>query len=138
MSATGKCLCGAVKFTAENPDPHVHACHCSMCRGWTGSLMMAATVESVQFEGEAHVKRYASSDWAARGFCDQCGTSLFYYVNDPGTYIMATGCFDDTEQFQLAGEIYIDEKPSGYNFAGDHDRLTGAECLANIRAPPPE
>lgn len=135
MSATGKCLCGAVTFTAENVDPHVHACHCSMCRGWTGGPMMAASVGSVEFTGEDKIKRYQSSDWAERGFCAECGTSLFYHMKAPSTYMMATGCFDDAEQFSLAGEIYVDEKPSGYDFAGDHSRLTGAEFLASIGAP---
>ncbi len=137
MSATGKCLCGAVKFAAESVDAHVHACHCSMCRGWTGGPMLAATVQNITFEGEAHIKRFASSEWAERGFCTECGTSLFYHLKEPGMYMMATGTFDNSEQFGLAGEIYVDEKPSGYNFAGDHPRLTGEEFLASINAPSP-
>lgn len=132
MSETGKCLCGAVKFTAEDIDTHVHACHCSMCRGWTGGPMLAASVGSVEFSGESNIKRYASSEWAERGFCAQCGSSLFYYLKEPKMYIMATGCFDNAEQFSLAGEIFIDEKPSSYDFAGDHSRLTGEEFLASM------
>jgi hypothetical protein len=132
MSATGHCLCGAVTFTAEDVDPHVHACHCSMCRNWTGGPMQAAQAGSVTFRGEQHIKRYASSEWAERGFCSECGTSLFYCLKEPQMYMLATGCFDDAEQFSLAGEIYIDEKPGGYEFAGEHPRLTGAEFLASI------
>jgi hypothetical protein len=30
------------------------------------------------FDGLASVKEYASSPWAIRGFCAQCGTHLFY------------------------------------------------------------
>ncbi len=132
MSETGKCLCGAVKFTAEDIDTHVHACHCSMCRGWTGGPMLAASVGSVEFFGDSNIKRYASSEWAERGFCAQCGSSLFYHLKEPNMYIMATGCFDNAEQFSLAGEIFIDEKPSSYDFAGDHPRLTGEEFLASM------
>ncbi|NOX50905.1 MAG: GFA family protein, partial [Gammaproteobacteria bacterium] len=120
------------KFTAEDIDTHVHACHCSMCRGWTGGPMLAASVGSVEFSGESNIKRYASSEWAERGFCAQCGSSLFYHLKEPNMYIMATGCFDNAEQFSLAGEIFIDEKPSSYNFAGDHSRLTGEEFLASM------
>ena len=138
MSGTGKCLCGAVTFTAEEIDPHVHACHCSMCRGWTGGPMLGASVGAITFSGEEHVKRYASSAWADRGFCAECGTSIFYHLKDPGMYIMATGCFDDAEQFSLAGEISVDEKPSGYNFAGEHSRLTGAEFMASMGIAPEE
>ena len=134
MSATGQCLCGAVKFTAEDVDTHIHACHCSMCRNWTGGPMQAAQVGKVDFTGEEFVKRYASSEWAERGFCTECGTSLFYRLKEPEMYMLATGLFDDGEQFELAGEIFIDEKPSGYAFAGDHPRMTAAEFMASIGA----
>jgi len=132
MSASGKCLCGAVTFTAEQVESHVHACHCAMCRGWTGGPMLAASVGSIQFSGEDKIKRYASSAWAERGFCSECGSSLFYHLFEPDMYIVATGAFDDPEQFALAGEIYVDEKPGGYNFAGDHPRLTGEEFMASM------
>lgn len=132
MSATGKCLCGAVTFSAEQVETHIHACHCSMCRKWTGGPMQAAEVGSVTFTGDEHIKTFASSPWAQRGFCAQCGTTLFYRLNEPQMYMIATGAFDDAEQFSLAGEIFIDEKPAGYDFAGDHPRLTGAEFMASM------
>jgi hypothetical protein len=71
MSASGKCLCGAVTLVAQEVDPHVHDCHCSMCRGWTRGLMLAAAVGSVSFTGEGHIKRYCSSAWAERGMWDK-------------------------------------------------------------------
>ena len=109
MSATGHCLCGAVSFTAEDVESHVHACHCSMCRTWSGGPMLAAQAGNVSFKGEQNIKRYASSEWAERGFCTECGSNLFYRLKEPPMYMMATGCFDDAEQFSLTGEIYVDE-----------------------------
>ena len=138
MSNTGKCLCGAVTFTADAVDTHVHACHCSMCRGWTGGPMQAAQVGEVTFSGEENLTRYASSEWAERGFCSLCGSSLFYYLKPQSMYMMATGSFDNTDQFEMAGEIFVDEKPAGYNFAGDHPRLTGAEFMASVGAENPD
>lgn len=120
MSSIGQCLCGAVKFEAEDVEPHVHACHCSMCRRWNGGPALAASVGSVTFQGEENISRYESSDWAERGFCKQCGSSLFYLLK-PSTYIMCTGAFHE-QSFELHGEIFCGEKPSWYNFAGDHER----------------
>ena len=139
MSHEGRCLCGAVSFTAEAVDPHVHACHCSMCRNWTGGPMMAASATGVVFQGDEHLGVYQSSDWAERGFCRQCGTSLYYRLREaePGSYIMATGSFD-SDDFTVVGEIYVDEKPDGYDFAGDHPRMTGAEFLASMGVELPE
>ena len=132
MDATGKCLCGSVTFSAQGVDPHVHSCHCNMCRKWSGGPALAAAVEQVSFTGEEHITRYDSSDWAQRGFCGRCGTNLFYFLKPQASYMLWGGGFDDPEQLQLAGEIFVDEKPSTYNFAGDHPRLTGAEFMASL------
>ncbi len=120
MSKTGKCLCGAVQFKAENVEPHVHACHCSMCRRWNGGPALAVFVGSVSFSGEESIGRYASSDWAERGFCKQCGSNLFYFLK-PEQYILWAGSFDD-QNFDLDGEIFCAEKPEWYDFSGDHPR----------------
>lgn len=132
MTATGKCLCGKVTFTAENVDTHVHACHCSMCRHWSGGPLLAAQAGSVTFQGGEAIRRYDSSPWAERGFCAECGSSLFYRLKEADTYILCTGAFDDQSVFELAGEIYIDEKPPGYAFAGEHPRQTGEEFMASL------
>jgi len=135
MENTGKCLCGRVTFVAQGVETHIHSCHCGMCRKWSGGPALAASVESVSFSGEEYIERYDSSDWAQRGFCRSCGTNLFYYLKPADNYVMWTGGFDDAEQFHLAGEIYIDDKPSGYDFAGDHPRLTGDEFMASLSQP---
>jgi len=95
--------------------------------------MLAASVGSVKFEGADKIKRYASSDWAERGFCADCGSNLFYRLKEADRYIMCTGAFDDQSPFELVGEIYVDEKPPGYAFAGDHPRQTGEEFLASMQ-----
>lgn len=134
MSESGKCLCGAVTFTAEDVESHVHACHCSMCRGWTGGPMLAATASGVTFGGEEHIVRYDSSEWGARGFCGRCGSSLFFHLKPADQYMISLGALDDQSRFTLAGEIFVDEKPAAYGFAGDHPRQTGEEFLASLTA----
>ena len=134
-TATGKCLCGAVSFTADSVEHHVHSCHCTTCVKWSSGPMLAASATNVAFEGAENIIRYGSSAWAERGFCGKCGTNLFYQLKDADTYIMCTGTFDDQSVFELVGEIYIDEKPPGYEFAGDHPRQTGAEFMASMGAP---
>lgn len=134
MSGSGQCLCGAVTFAAEEVETNVHACHCSMCRRWSGSTLMAVRVGNVEFTGGEHIEHYASSAWAERGFCKKCGTNLFYKMH-PDTFIMSVGCFDDLEQFALEGEIFVDTKPAFFEFSGDHSRMTEAEFMASL-APP--
>jgi len=130
---TGRCLCGKVTFTIARPVRHVAACHCSMCQRWTGGPMMALHCEGpVRFEGEEHVRRYRSSDWAERGFCGNCGSSLFYFVLPEGPYIMSAGALDEKGDLDMQMEIFIDEKPGWYGFSGDAQKLTGAEFMAMV------
>jgi len=127
---TGSCLCGAVRYTAEDVEEEVSSCHCGQCRRWGGSSAIAVEVGSVAFNGEEHIRCYDSSDWAERGFCVNCGSSLFYHLKGTERYVMWLGSFDDQAPFKLVEEIYIEDKPPSYDFAGDHKRLTGAEFLA--------
>jgi hypothetical protein len=137
MGMRGKCLCGAVRFTAEEVETGAHCCHCSMCRSWSGGPALSVGVGTVTFDGEENITRYQSSAWAERGFCGKCGSNLFFKVKDPEQYIMWLGVFEDLTPFHLEGEIYIDDKPAAYALAGDHPRMTGAEFLASIGLSPP-
>jgi hypothetical protein len=132
MIARGHCLCGAVAFTAEDVDTSIHVCHCSMCRRWSGGPAFSVSVRSVAFEGGDHIVRFDSSAWAERGFCDRCGTSLFYRLKKTDQYFLNMGAFEDQSSFVVTDEIYIDEKPAGYAIAGDHPRLTGEQFLASL------
>ncbi len=131
-SMTGRCLCGAVTFSAEDVEPHIHACHCGMCRRWSGGPGMAVSVGSISFTGADELRTYDSSEWAERGFCGVCGSNLFYRLKEQDRYVVWNGALDDPTDFELTGEIYIDEKPSSYDFAGDHPRLTGQEFLKSV------
>lgn len=134
MEMNGGCLCGAVRFVAEGVSEDIHTCHCSMCRRWSGGPAFAIRTGVVDFEGAENLALVASSDWAERGFCSQCGSSLFFRLKEGDGYFMYMGAFDDQSRFRLAGEIYIDSKPHGYAFAGEHPRLTEKEFLAAIGA----
>jgi hypothetical protein len=104
-----------------------------MCRRWTGGPpFFGARTTNVTFEGAENISRYESSAWAERGFCSRCGTALFYFLKPASTYMMGVGCFHDASLFELASEIFVDSKPGGYTFAGDHPRLTAAETIAKF------
>lgn len=128
---TGSCLCGAVRLKAAIASDSVDACHCSMCRQWGGGPFMALECDGeVQIEGEEHVSTFASSEWAERGFCKQCGTHLFYRLREQHHYAFPVGLFGDAQQWRFKSQIFVDEKPSWYAFANDTKNLTGEEVFA--------
>ena len=134
MKVEGRCLCGAVTFAADAVDSKLHVCHCSMCRRWAGGPTFSVAAKGVAFQGGDNIQRYSSSDWAERGFCKTCGSSLFYRVKETDQYVLGMGVIDDQGSFRIASEIYVDEKPPGYEFAGNHPRLTGEEFLASTQS----
>jgi hypothetical protein len=132
---TGRCLCGAVTFEARDVNPEHHVCHCDACRRWCGSPFFGIDNGGVTWSGEESILRYDSSEWAQRGSCSVCGSSLFYSVKQTGKYSISAGLFDDQEKFRLANEIFIDRKPPGYEFAGDLPKMTEAEVIEKYFPP---
>jgi len=136
MTKTGGCMCGAVRFSAENVPENSGACHCEMCRRWTGSALLGVTVpaDGVTWDGAGNIATLQSSPWAARSWCSKCGSALYYRVTAEGdfskTIEMPIGLFDDPNGFTMTNEIYIDHKPDSFAYAGtDRAVLTRAQTL---------
>ena len=126
---TGQCLCGAVKFTAEDVEMDFGVCHCIMCQRWAGGPFFSTTTGKVTFQGEEQLTRFQSSAWAERGFCSTCGSNLYYRMPKMDSHEMCIGAFDDKDGLVMTSEIFIDLKPAGFALAGDHPRLTEKETL---------
>lgn len=131
MKAQGQCLCGSVTLAVDFNSGEVAACHCSMCRTWGGGPMLAIDcADTVSIDGQKCVEKYASSEWAERGFCNKCGTHLFYYLLPASQYHIPVGLLGVEEEFKLTHQIFIDEKPSYYEFKNETRNMTGEEVFA--------
>lgn len=132
---TGTCLCRAVSVAARLDKAAMGACHCGMCRKWTGGPLMAVEChDTLTWTGDEHIGVYDSSAWAQRGFCKQCGTHLFYRLKDRPFYALPAGLLDTMQDFVFDHQVFIDEKPANYSFANDTENLTGAEVFAKAGA----
>ncbi|APE42027.1 glutathione-dependent formaldehyde-activating protein [Sulfitobacter alexandrii] len=127
---SGQCLCGAVQVTAQTENPILRACHCDMCRRHTsGAFFSIETVPgSIVVSGDATT--YRSSEWAQRGFCGICGSTLWYETLEDGRRNLAAGLFPDGGGAPLQMEFFADMCPQGYRLAGDHTRLGTRETIA--------
>jgi len=135
MKTKGTCLCGSVEIEIELPklETELAACHCSTCRKWLGGPMLAFdSAALVSISEESAITRYESSDWAERGFCTKCGTSLFYFFKAGDQYHFPVGLFDTDLQFKLSHQIFIEEKPDYYSFSNETKNMTGAEVFAHF------
>ncbi|HMO06408.1 MAG TPA: GFA family protein [Paracoccaceae bacterium] len=136
MTRTGGCLCGAVRYVARLPGPEFGACHCAMCRRWTGSALLGISVPSgdIEWQGAGHIALRQTSAWAERAWCRECGTGLWFRVTDDGPYSgsheLPIGTLDDASGLVMANEIYIDHKPDSFAYAGEGRKLmTRQDCI---------
>ena len=133
MKANGKCLCGLVKLEVDLSSTKVAACHCGMCRNWSGGPMMAIDCgDSLKMSNEASVVRFQSSEWAERGFCSKCGTHLFYFLKPNNQYHLPAGLLGIEAEYKFSHQIFIEEKPEYYDFSNDTENMTGAELFAQF------
>jgi len=132
---TGGCLCSAVRFEVHGPLRGVLFCHCSECRRWSGGVFAATAArrEDVVVTGEMHLRWIASpaseSD-ARRGFCDVCGSSLFWDAPRAATVSIAAGSLDDQSALEAIGHVYVSQLPGWHVLPDDglprYARLSGA------------
>jgi len=118
---TGQCECGAVAFQVTGARKEITMCHCGQCRRTSGHHWAAtnAPYDQVTFTNDAGLKWYASSDWAKRGFCKECGSSLFYRMNDEDGIGIAAGCFTEPTGFTAGKHIFTADKGEYYDIADD-------------------
>jgi hypothetical protein len=109
--ATGRCLCGAVRYEIHGPLREVKLCHCGECRRWHGHVcaMTAAYSEHLSFVADRGLRWIDSPDSAAharRGFCSECGSSLFWDAPDRETISIAAGTIDQPTGLKTTMQIY--------------------------------
>jgi len=133
---TGGCLCGAVRFEVNLTKREFGACHCEMCRRWTGSALLGITVPTgnIRWTGEEHIATRQTSSWAMRAWCRDCGSNLYFRVTADSQWAGDTelpiGLFDDANGLTLSNEIYIDHKPDSFAYAGEgRTLLTRQDCI---------
>ncbi len=114
MSAplTGRCLCGAIRFTTNAEPFQVSWCHCKDCRRQTGApavVWAGFKLDQVVFEKEP--KRRRSSAQVTRSFCADCGTPISYEHEElPGEIYIHAGLFDDADRLVLDRHAYVTSK----------------------------
>lgn len=116
LDATGRCACGAVRFEASGSMRPVIACHCGTCRRTSGHYWAATQVYDDDFKlvEDRGLKWFDSSDSARRGFCGECGSSLFFKRHGSGRISIAGGALDSPTGLRQAEHICTSEAGDYY------------------------
>jgi hypothetical protein len=118
---SGRCICGAVAFEVTGELRDVHLCHCTECRRWAGHVWAAseaawADLEFAEDGGLRWIDSPDSEHDARRGFCSECGSSLFWQVPGSDRVSLAAGCLDRPTGLTTTEQIWVDS-------AGDYYEL---------------
>ncbi|MFQ5785561.1 MAG: GFA family protein [Alphaproteobacteria bacterium] len=126
--ATGGCLCGAVRYQVRGPLRNVVNCHCGQCRRSHGHYAAYSAVArgDLVLTEDRGLKWYASSDKARRGFCAECGASLFWEPTAGDHTAIAAGSLDRWDGLRTVAHIFTADAAPYYEIADDLERWPGS------------
>lgn len=123
----GSCLCGQVSFELTERLRQVVYCHCQQCRKTSGHFVAATAVgaEHLVMKNDAGLAWYRSSDDAERGFCKECGSSLFWRPKE-GDYVSVwAGSLESPTGITGSKHIFVADAGDYYDLPDDlpkHDQ----------------
>jgi hypothetical protein len=107
----GGCLCGACRYRSEAAPLNVRACHCRRCQKATGAPLyarVAVPIESVEITGP--VRWFDAGTGVRRGFCPECGSTLFSERAAANMIGLTMGTLDTPDLFAPEQQIWVSDK----------------------------
>jgi len=122
---TGGCCCGGVRYEVRGPLRQIIACHCVQCRRTSGHFVAATACRRPAFQlvRSETLKWYVAVPGYRRGFCNECGSSLFFEQEGGERISIAAGSLDEPHGLRIVQHIYASE-------AGDYYRLDDGAAVS--------
>ena len=140
IRATGGCLCGAVKYEIHGKLYNVINCHCSKCRRVHGHFSAHASSkrEDLKLVEEGGLKWYRSvtdeTPDVYRGFCQECGSSLFWDARGDDYMYISAGTLDQPTGLKTIVHIWMSQAGDYYELTDDLEKCqedTSGAAVAN-------
>jgi len=120
VHATGGCLCGMVRYKVVGELMPVINCHCSKCRRFHGHVgaYTATRREHLVLVESSGLKWYRSvqdeTPDVYRGFCMECGSSLFWDPRGKQNISIAAGSIDPPTGLDTERHVWLSQKTDYY------------------------
>ena len=122
---SGGCLCEAVRYEITGNPRGIVNCHCSKCRRFHGHF---GAYTSVKLENLVLIEQrglrwfHSKTDETPnvhRGFCVECGSSLFWHPQDQKNIAVAAGSLDAPTSLNTIGHVWMSQKSDYYEIKDD-------------------
>jgi hypothetical protein len=99
-------------------------CHCEECRRWHGHISATAATRKedlvlLEVRGLRWIQSPHSDAGARRGFCGECGSSLFWDAPGLETISIAAGTLDGAVGLHVASHWYVSQAGDYYEIPED-------------------
>lgn len=120
----GSCLCNNISFEIYNECRYSVLCHCTMCQKANAEFSNYTKVkkDNFKFLKKKNLKWFNSSKDYKRGFCSNCGSSLFFQSKS-STNEIAISSGSLNSKVPVKGHIYYKDKKSNLAFSKDHKKF---------------
>jgi len=115
--ASGSCLCGGVKYEVDGSLEDVCYCHCEQCRKTSGHFNAATSCERdhLTITVDDGLRWYQSSPDTRRGFCERCGSSLFWDYDKAASMTIMPGSLDGPTGLKPYAHIFVADAGDYYS-----------------------
>ena len=113
---SGGCLCGGVRYAVNGALRDIVACHCEQCRRSSGHFVAATACRRAHFQllQQDSLQWYSAVPAFRRGFCNVCGSSLFFEETGKERVSIAAGSLDQPQGLSIAAHIFTAEAGDYY------------------------
>ncbi len=133
----GGCLCGAIRYRATAAPVRGVMCHCPQCRRHSGAPALSFVhfpVAAFQWLG-AEPRRFRSSEFAERGFCPTCGSTLSMHEEILADRVLiAVGSLDEPGRVHIDDHVWTKDRVPWFDVADDLPRFQTNSSAVQTKA----
>jgi len=113
------CLCKSVSMSIKGEFRPIINCHCIQCTKTHGHFAAYTSVleENINFKSKKTLKWFQSSVKAKRGFCNECGASIFFKTLGSKAVSLSAGMLKNPTGLVTSSHIFLHNKRDYYELS---------------------
>jgi hypothetical protein len=139
----GRCVCGAVRWSYEEPFTAMLYCHCSICRKHHGTLFAAVVAGPLSTfhwrAGTEKIATWQSTERGKRSFCSVCGSKVPTVNHQARQVYMPAGALEGEVGIRPQMHLFVGSKSPAFRIHDglpQHDAYPPGWGARNLDTPP--